>query len=155
MKPHRILPVVVTLLVSLPVAAANDLADAQTISYCHLIENPRAFDGKLVRVRALYETDFEKMALTAPACTTPLPMTWVDIESAWESRTSWRLRRAMTAAGSKWNVQTDVVLVGRFKSGAWFGHNGMYPFLFQVYKVEALKPSGNFRPLPDTKKSGR
>jgi hypothetical protein len=155
MKPHRILPVVVTLLVFLPVAAANDLADAQTISYCHLIENPRAFDGKLVRVRALYETDFEKIALTAPACTTPLPMTWVDIESAWESRTSWRLRRAMTAAGSKWNVQTDVVLVGRFKSGAWFGHNGMYPFLLQVYKVEALKPSGNFRPLPDTKKSGR
>lgn len=153
MKPHRILPVAVALLVSLPVGAANDFADAQTVSYCGLIENPRAFDGKLVRVRALYETDFEKSALTAPACTTPLPMTWVDFERAWESRTSWRLRRAMMR--SKWNVQTDVVLVGRFKSGAWFGHNDMYPFLIQIYKVEALKPSGQFRPLPDAKKSGR
>jgi hypothetical protein len=83
-------------------AAANDLADAQTISYCHLIENPRVFDGKLVRVRGLYETDFEKMALTAPSCTTPLLMTWVDFESAWEFRNSWRLRRAMTAAPAPW-----------------------------------------------------
>ena len=154
MNPRPLL-VAVALLASLPLAVANDLADAQTITYCDLIKAPRAFDGKLVRVRALYETDFEKMALTAPACTTPLPMTWVDFERAWESRTSWRLRRAMIAARSKWNLQTDVVLIGRFKAGASFGHNGMYPFLLEVYKVEALKPSGNFRPLPDAIKSGK
>ena|SRR5215469_578696 len=155
MKSPRLLPVAFALLASLSVSAANDLADVQTVSYCRLIENPRAYDGKLVRVRALYETDFEKISLTAPTCTTPLPMTWVEFEGAWESRTGWRLRRGMTAAGSKWNVQTDVVLVGRFKSGASFGHNGMYPFLLQIYKVEALKPSGNFRPLPDAKNGAR
>jgi hypothetical protein len=155
MKRDAISPVMVALLFSLPAAAAEDLTDAPAIAYCQLIQNPRAFDGKLVRVRALYETDFEKMALTAPSCASPLPMTWVDFENGWESRTSWRLRRAMTAAGSKWNVQTDVVLVGKFRSsGASFGHNGMYPFLLQVYKVEALKPFGNFRPLPDTKRAG-
>lgn len=154
MKPHPIVPVAVLLLASLSTPAKDDLVDAQTISYCDLIENPGAFDGKLVRVRALYETDFEKSALTAPACATPLPMTWVDFEAAWEPRTSWRVRRAMNAARSKWNVQTDVVLVGKFKAGA-FGHNGMYPFLLQVYKVEALRPSGNFSPLPDRQKTGR
>lgn len=155
MKPRPILPVAVVLLASLSTAARDDLIDAQTISYCDLIKNPRALDGKLVRVRALYETDFEKSALTSPACATPLPMTWVDFEAAWESRTSWRLRRAMTAARSKWNVQTDLVLVGKFKAGASFGHNGMYPFLLQAYKVEALRPSGNFSPLPDRQKTGR
>jgi hypothetical protein len=61
----------------------------------------------------------------------------------------------MTAARAKWNVKTDVVLVGKFKSGTSFGHDDMHAFLLQVYKVEALKPSGNFRPVPDAKKSGR
>jgi hypothetical protein len=58
----------------------------------------------------------------------------------------------MIAVRSKWNVQTDVVLIGRFRAGASFGHNGMYQYLLQVYKIEALKPSGSFRPLPDEKK---
>jgi hypothetical protein len=61
----------------------------------------------------------------------------------------------MNDARSKWNVQTDVVLVGKFKSGGSFGHNGMYPFLLQVYKVEELKPSGSFRPLPNGKVTGQ
>lgn len=152
MKRLPMLAVAVALLASVSMSGTDDLAEAQMISYCHLIENSRAFDGKLVRVRALYETEFEKTALTATACATPRPMTWVDLESAWESRTAWRVRRAVMAARSSWNVQTDVVLIGRFSSGASFGHNGMYRFLLEVYKVEALKPSGSFRPLPTEKK---
>jgi hypothetical protein len=155
MKSASTLLIAVALLSSVASIAKDDLTDAQTTSYCQLIDNPRLFNGKLVRVRALYETDFEKMALTAPACATPLPLTWLDFESAWEPRTSWRRRRAMYAARSKWNVQTDVVLVGKFRSGGSFGHNGMYPFLLQVYKVEALKPSGSFRPLPGGNKTGQ
>jgi hypothetical protein len=153
MNVHHGLPVAVALLASLSSGGIDDLTDVKTISYCQLIQNPRAFDGKLVRVRALYETDFEKMALTAPACATPISMTWMDFDAAWESRTGWRLRHAIN--GVKWRVQTDVVVVGKFKSGGFFGHNGMYLFLLQVYKVEAVKPSGSFRPLPDRTVSGR
>jgi hypothetical protein len=152
MKQLPMLAAAVALLASVSISGTDDLTEAQTISYCQLIENARAFDGKLVRVRALYETDFEKTALTAPACASPLPVTWVDFDSAWESRSPGRLRRAMIAVRSKWNVQTDVVLIGRFRAGASFGHNGMYQYLLQVYKIEALKPSGSFRPLPDEKK---
>jgi hypothetical protein len=75
-----------------------------------------------------------------------MPLTWVDFEKSWESRTSWRLRRAIN--GVKWRVQTDVVLVGRFKAGGHFGHMDECPFLLEVYRVEAVKPSGSFRPLP-------
>lgn len=30
---------------------------------------------------------------------------------------------------------------------------GMYQFSIEVYKVEAVKPSGSFRPLPQTEKN--
>lgn len=60
MKHHPILPIVVALVFSLAAAATDVLTDAQTIPYCQLIQNPRAFDGKLVRVRALYETELRE-----------------------------------------------------------------------------------------------
>jgi hypothetical protein len=45
----------------------------------------------------------------------------------------------------------DVVFVGVFKADRRYGHMDMYPFLFEVYRVEAVRPSGNFRPLPERK----
>ncbi|HMD71852.1 MAG TPA: hypothetical protein VKF41_10940 [Bryobacteraceae bacterium] len=129
----------------------GDIAEVQTVAYCDLLNNPPSFNDKMIRVRALYQTDFEQSAITAPACATPLPLTWVDFEKSWESRTGWRLRHAIDNA--KWRVQIDVVFLGRFKAGGSYGHMGMYPFSIEVYKVEAVRPSGSFRPLPpDTEK---
>jgi hypothetical protein len=128
-------------------AGAKDaIADARTVPYCEVLNTPQAFAGKIVRVRALYQTNFEQMTLTAPSCATPVPMTWVGFERSWESRTGWRLRRAINHA--KWGSQTDVVVVGRFQARGSYGHMDMYPFLLEIYKVEAVKPSGSFRPLP-------
>ncbi len=45
----------------------------------------------------------------------------------------------------------DVVFIGVFRTCGHYGHMDMYPFLFEVYKVEAVRPSGNFRPLPERK----
>ncbi len=119
------------------------------MAYCEVLNNPQAYKDKMIRVRALYETDFELSGLTAPACPTALPMTWVNFEKSWESRTSWRVRRAID--GVKWRIQADVVLVGRFRTGGSFGHMDMYPFLLEVYRVEACKASGSFRPYPQAK----
>lgn len=132
--------------------AGTELSDAitgaQTVPYCEIQKDPQVFGGKMIRVRALYQTNFEQSALTAPSCTTPIPMTWVNFEKLWESRTHWRLSRAIRNV--KWGVQADVVFVGAFKAGRSFGHMGMYPFELEVYKVEAVRPSGSFRPLPDS-----
>ena len=129
--------------------STNDaVGGAQTVAYCEVQSNPGAFKDKMIRVRALYQTDFEHSALTAASCTAPIPMTWVDFEKSWESRTSWRLHRATDRV--KWRVQADVVFVGRFRTGGHFGHMDMYPYLIEVYKVEAIKSSGSFRPLPQT-----
>jgi hypothetical protein len=126
--------------------ANSDIASARTVAYCDVLNNPRAFKDEVIRVRALYETSFEESALTAPSCALPYPMTWVRFDESWESRTSWRIRHAMK--GVQWGVQSDVVLIGRFKTEGHFGHLGMYPFMIEVLKVEAVKPSGAFRPLP-------
>jgi hypothetical protein len=75
-------------------------------------------------------------------------MTWVEFDKSWESRTPWRLRRAID--GIKWGAQTDVVFIGKVRTGS-FGHMDMYPMLLEVYKVEAVRPSGSFRPLPRSK----
>jgi len=126
-----------------------DLGGAQTVAYCGILVRPETFNNKTIRVRALYETDFELSVLTAPSCYTALPLTWVKFEERWESRTRWRFRHAL--ANQKWGVQMDVVLIGVFKADGHFGHMDMYPFLFEVYKVESARPSGSFRPLPETK----
>jgi hypothetical protein len=86
----------------------------------------RRCDKKMIGVRALYQTDFEQSAVTAPACAGSFPLTWIDFEKSWESRTGWRLRHAIH--GIKWRVQTDVVFIGRFKAGGGsYGHMGMIP----------------------------
>lgn len=123
-----------------------NLADAQTVAFCQILGKPEAFRNKLIRVRVLYETDFEMAAITAPSCSTPIPATWVEFEKDWEHRTRWRIRRAID--GQQYRVQTDVVFTGIFRTDGHYGHMDMYPFLFQVYKVEAIRPSGSFRPLP-------
>ncbi len=129
--------------------AGDEISDAQTVEYCELLNNPDAFAGKITRVRALYETGFEESAFTAPSCPTPLPMTRVEFDRSWQSRTPWRLRHAID--GIKWGAQTDVVFIGKLRTGGKFGHMDMYPLLLEVYKVEAVRPSGSFRPLPRSK----
>lgn len=126
-----------------------DLADAQTLAYCDILNSPETFKNKLVRVRALYETDFELSTITAPSCSTPFPMMWVEFEKDWERRTRWLVRRAIK--GQQWRVQMDVVFIGIFRTDGHFGHMDMYPFLFEVYKVESIRPSGSFRPMPEQK----
>jgi hypothetical protein len=128
-----------------------DTFDPQTVAYCKVLKDPQLYNDKMIRVRALYQTDFEQSAITAPDCTGPVLVTWVDFEKSWESRTTWRLRHAINSV--KWRVQTDVVFIGRFKARGSYGHQGMYPFSIEVYQVEAVKPSGSFRSLPTGKKA--
>ena len=128
-----------------------DPADAQTVAYCDILNNPDTFENKLVRIRALYETDFELSAISAPSCSMSIPTTWVEFEKDWEHRTRWRVRRVIN--GQQWRVQMDVVFIGIFRTGGHYGQMDGYPFLFDVYKVESIRPSGSFRPMPEQKKN--
>ncbi|HEY4381819.1 MAG TPA: hypothetical protein VGN01_15830 [Acidobacteriaceae bacterium] len=123
-----------------------DLTTAQTVDYCELLRNSDSFRNKLVRVRVLYETDFELATISAPSCSAPIPTTWIDFEKDWEHRTRRQVRHAVN--GQKWHVQTDVVFVGIFRANGHYGNMEMYPFLLDVYKVESIRDTGGFRPLP-------
>lgn len=123
------------------------IADAQTTTYCEVQRYPERFKNRMIRIRALYETDFEKSIIAAPTCDTPVPMTWVSFEGHWESRSTRRVRHALSQL--KWRVQADVVFIGLFRSDGHYGHMDMYPFSIEVYRVEAVRASGSFGPTPE------
>jgi hypothetical protein len=128
--------------------ATNEaVTSAQTTTYCEVQQDPERFKNRMIRVRALYETDFEVSIITAPSCHTPVPMTWVTFDKQWESRSTRRVRHALSRLN--WRVQADVVFIGLFKSDGRYGHMDMYPFSIEVYRVEAVCDSGSFRPVPD------
>jgi hypothetical protein len=118
------------------------IAGAQTVAFCDVQQHPEKFRNSMIRVRALYETDFENSVITAPSCSTPIPMTWVSFDKQWESRTPRRVRHPLS--NSKWGVQMDVVFIGVFKSDGHYGHMDMYPFSIEVNKVEAAKAFRGF-----------
>jgi hypothetical protein len=131
-------------------AATNQtVANAQTVAYCDLLEHSEKFKNQMIRVRATYETDFEKSVITSPSCPTPLPMTWVTFDDHWESRTTRGLRKTVSQA--KWRVSLDVVFIGKFKTDGRYGHMDMYPLSIEVYKVEAATASKTpeHSPSPD------
>lgn len=117
------------------------VAGAQTVAYCDLLEHSEKFKDQMIRVRALYETDFEKSVITSSSCPTPLPMTWVTFDDHWESRTARRVRKTVSQAN--WHAPLDVVFIGKFKTDGRYGHMDRYPTSIEVYKVEAATTSKN------------
>ncbi len=111
------------------------VASTQTVTYCQLLEHSDKFKNQVIRVRATYETDFEKSVITSISCPTPIPMIWVDFDDHWESRTTRSVRKAVSRA--KWRIPLDVVFIGKFKTDGRYGHMDMYPLAIEVYKVEA------------------
>lgn len=100
----------------------------------------------MVRIRAVYETDFEKSTLDSPRCAAGIPMVWVAFDPSWERRTKWRVRWALSHM--RWREPKDVVLVGTFRTDGSHAHMDMRPFEFNVLVVEAIRPLGSFRELP-------
>ncbi len=111
------------------------IASAQSVAYCDLLEHSGRFKNHTIRVRAIYETDFEKSVITSPSCPTPLPMIWVTFDGHWESRSTRSVRKAVSKA--RWRVPLDVVFIGKFNTDGRYGQMDMYRLSIEVYKVEA------------------
>jgi hypothetical protein len=117
------------------------MPSAQTVAYCDLLAHSEKFKNQMIRVQANYETDFEKSVITSPSCPTPLPMMWVTFDVHWKSRTTRRVRKALSTM--KWRVPLDVVFIGKFKADGRYGHMDMYPLSIEVYKVETATTPRN------------
>ena len=111
------------------------VANARTVVYCDLLQHSEKFKNQMVRVQAVYETDFEKSEIASPDCPLPFPLIWVEFDDHWESRTPRKVRK--TVSNAKWRMPLDVVFVGKIKTEGKYGHMDMYGLEIEVYKVEA------------------
>jgi hypothetical protein len=126
---------------------------APTVDLCDLWAHPDRHDGQLVRVRALYWTEFESSVVWSLACDYPtlFMAIWVDYDPAFEHLTSRSVRKARE--GLRWEHSADVVLVGRFEAKPrdgrtlrGFGHEDLYPHRIVVMSVERLQPIDGLKP---------
>jgi hypothetical protein len=117
-----------------------------TVEFCELLQKAKDYKGKEVRVRALYRSNFEESSLHSPQCYLPM-FVWVKFEPTLRVCDD---SGAMKWLGKKkWGTSVDVVFIGRLEADRSYGHMDMYPMQFVITCVEAVKPLGSFRPLPD------
>jgi hypothetical protein len=128
--------------------ASSSSSDVQTVAFCELVRHPQTYEGKVVRVRAIFSSEFEKSALSAPDC--PAEATWLHVPDSYASCTKRKVQKKFEE--NVGGPGRDIVIVGRFESKGNFGHLGMYPYRFVATCVESIQPLGHFRNLPDQKK---
>ena len=51
-----------------------------TVAYCELLSNPDPYERKVIRVKAIYSSHFEKSAIRDPNCNREFLWTWVDFD---------------------------------------------------------------------------
>ena len=138
-----------------------DWSKIPTVTYCNLITNASDYDKKVVRVRAIYFSAFEKIYLYDDRCETGQPPgapekvpaeTWAERDKSFVSQgdsDEARLNRRLNGFGRR-----DATLVGRFYSTNTngdanapniFGHMGCCRFQFLIMRLEKLVlPRGSF-----------
>jgi hypothetical protein len=127
------------------------------VTYCDLLRNANSYDGRLIRIKAIYYAHFEMSSLRDPNC--PVAHgTWVDFGKEFRSCTKPEVLKtfeeAMVAKQSE-RLESDldkaeVVFVGQFEVTRFleikhgipvngFGHMGMYQFRLNVNCIEEAR----------------
>lgn len=133
----------------------TDLSKTPTVSYCDLVKNAAVYDHKIVRLRAIYFTGFEKMYLydsrcekgSAPEAPENVPAEmWVQWDKSLVSTgdsDEAKMNRQLNGFGRK-----DVTLIGKFDSTRekddssatnLFGHLACCRFQFLIMRVEKVE----------------
>lgn len=107
--------------------------EPQDITYCQLANDPSAFSGKRIRIRAIYAYMFEVSELRAPNCCAGHDTSiWVDFEDAPEGNADKMIKRFPKDMG-----YVLVVFVGKIETGGAYGTGQRVRFVVQqVLKVE-------------------
>lgn len=111
---------------------------AVSVSFCGLLQNPQVFDGKVIRIRAIYRYGFEISSLESPeCCPTARKKTALEFGEL-DSRSKKELRKAKRDMGLALGV-----FVGRFSADGPFGHMGL-PYHIAISRVETIERSVGF-----------
>lgn len=131
-----------------------ELSKILTVTYCELIKNSTEYDKKVVRVRAIFFTAFEKMYIYDETCETNHPPsapekvpaeTWAEWDKSFVSKgdsDEAKLNRQLNGFGRK-----DVTLIGKFyatneqndaNAPNRFGHLNCCSFKFSIFRLEKI-----------------
>ena len=140
---------------SLPVA----LSKIPTVTYCDLVRNPAAYDHRMVRVRVVYYTAFEKMYLYDERCEKGQPPEapekvpaeiWAEWDASFVSKgdsDEAKLNRELNGFGRK-----DITVIGKFnitpenpEAPNRFGHFNCCRYQFQISRVEKVWKQIDYR----------
>jgi hypothetical protein len=135
--------------------ASTEISEIPTVTYCELIENAARYDKKIVRVRAIYFTAFERTYLYDETCKTDQPptapskvpaQTWAQWDKTLITQSDSieaKTNRQLYGFGRK-----DVTVVGRFESTNeqegkanapnMFGHLNCCRYQFSIIRLEKI-----------------
>lgn len=112
----------------------NSAGSPKEITYCQLIENPSAFVGKRIQVRAIYSYFFEVSRFKAPECCPGRDVSiWVEFDEDLEGKSKTLYGKFPKGMGS-----VLATFVGMLNGGGPYGDGG-YRFLFTVERIEDLE----------------
>ena len=121
------------LAVMLPTRSTPQDDEYATVSYCDLVRNAERYNGKLIRVSAIYRYGFEWSELYCLECGNEAK-TWVDFDESFASSTKSGVRKKIGDHGFKGRT-VRVIMVGRFDVGG-YGHMGAYRSRLLVSRLE-------------------
>jgi hypothetical protein len=147
------------------VAPEAPASETPTISLCSLFSKPADYDGKKVKVRALYNIGFEWAYFDDPSCkeyavkSTPFwtgNVVCAEFDESVKSSTQpkvydkFRGVRSFCCPDDWQTKQTEIVFTGKFfrakADGRGYGHLGRYALKLVVDKVEEVGETKVFRP---------
>jgi hypothetical protein len=135
----------------------SSASKSPAVSLCSLLSKPAEYDGKEVRLRAVYNIGFEWSYFDGPPCkeyaeeTTPYraaSVVWAEfdesVKTSAQPEVSEGLKRARSLCpDDMWRTQkTEMVVTGKFLKaeavGEGYGHHGRYAFKLVVSGAEEV-----------------
>lgn len=112
-------------------------------TFCELVERPEKYDGKIVRVKAIYRSSFELSEVYCPECYDSRKRVWAEFtemsDRCLKSKETKRLKKGSTLL---------VVFVGEFQAAeSNYGHSNAYRFQLDVKCIGSSKILSKSKPL--------
>jgi|SRR5215467_5413052 len=115
-------------------AVANSPETSQVVTFCELAKDPSAFNGKRIRVRAIYRYAFESSRLEAPTCCpAERSKIWVEVSADLEGKSLKLFHKFPKAEGL-----VLATFEGTFVTGDTYGTFGERAKL-TVHQIEKLE----------------
>jgi hypothetical protein len=139
----------------------SEAVDAPTVAYCDVVHDPASFDGRIVRVRAVYFVGFEGSLFRDKNCDSN--PSWVKFDPAFEKATNSKVRKRFRRMADASPVKTrdggishpvksvEVLVVALFEGvkptyklgnrnlSTGFGHLNAFDYQFIVLSIEEAK----------------